>query len=226
MNTLRQLVLDLPLAPRFGREDFLVSSSNRAAFEIFDRWPAWHDPMLLLLGPTGTGKSHLGAIWAKRAAAERILAADLPTADLPALVRAGAVLIEDADRAPGVEKNMFHLINLARAEGASLAMTARVWPDGWGVALPDLLSRLRLARAVEIGEPNDALVRAVLVKLFGDRQLIIDASVIDYLTVRIERSLAAAHAIVEVLDREGLERRRAVTRPMAADVLRRLDYPL
>lgn len=220
----RQLALDLPAEPRFGREDFLVSPCNQNAFETFERWPAWPDPMLLLLGPTGAGKSHLAAIWAQRSGARVVSAAALSRVDLPELAGAGAAVIEDADRAPGVEREMFHLINLMRSGGGFLVMTGRGWPDSWGVRLPDLLSRLRLAPAVEIGEPDDALVRAVLVKLFIDRQLMVDASVVEYLVVRIERSLDSARAIVEALDREALERGRAITRPMAASLLKRLEY--
>ena len=222
-ETPRQLALALPSAPRFGREDFLVSPSNEAAFETFERWPDWPDRMQLLLGPTGAGKSHLAAIWARRAGARVVAASDLPGADLPALAATGAILLEDANDCRAVEREMFHLINLARSAGAWLAMTARGWPDSWGVAIPDLLSRLRLAPAVEIGEPDDARVRPVLVKLFVDRQLRIDTSVVEYLAVRIERSLASARAVVEALDREALERGRAVTRPMAAEVLKRLE---
>jgi chromosomal replication initiation ATPase DnaA len=222
-KNLRQLALNLPTEPRFGREDFLVSPSNQLAYDAVERWPNWPDPMMLLLGPTGAGKSHLAAIWAQQANARVLAASALPLADLPALAKAGAVLLEDVDNGRAVEREMFHLINLLRSSGGSLLMTARSWPDSWRVVLPDLLSRLRLAPAVEIAEPDDALVRAVLVKLFVDRQLRIDTSVVEYLAVRIERSLASARAIVEALDREALERGRAVTRPMAADVLKRLE---
>jgi chromosomal replication initiation ATPase DnaA len=219
----RQLALDLPLEPHFGREDFLVSPSNQAAWEMFERWPEWPDRMLLLLGPAGAGKSHLSAIWAAQAKARVLSAAALPLADLPALAGAGALLVEDADRAPGVETRMFHLINLVRPTGAWLVVTARSWPDSWGVALPDLLSRLRLAPAVELAEPDDALIRTVLVKLFLDKQLIVDTSLIEYLAVRIERSLDAARAVVETLDREALARGSRITRPLAGEVLKRLE---
>jgi chromosomal replication initiation ATPase DnaA len=132
-------------------------------------------------------------------------------------------LLEDADAAPKVENELFHLLNLVRESDTYLVVTARRWPDSWGLATRDLLSRLRLAPAIEIGEPDDALVRAVLVKLFVDRQLVVDTSVVEYLALRIERSLDAARAVVEELDREALALRRPITRPVAADVLRRLD---
>ena len=223
MTSPRQMALDLPMEPRFGREDFLVSPSNAAAWEMFERWPQWPDRILLLLGPTGSGKSHLAAIWAARTKARVLSGRSLPLADLPALAGSGAILLEDADSASGVERELFHLVNLVRESSSWLVITGRRWPDGWNLATPDLLSRLRLAPAVEIGEPDDALVRAVLVKLFVDRQLVVDTSVVEYLGVRIERSLDAARNIVEALDREALALGRPVTRPMAGDVLRRLE---
>ncbi len=216
-----QLALTLPLEPRFGREDFLVSPSNEVAWETFERWPEWPGRMLLLLGPTGSGKSHLSAIWAQRARARVLTGASLPLADLQAIAASGAVLVEDADRAPLAEAELFHLINLVQGSQGYLAITARAWPDAWGVQTKDLLSRLRLAPAIEIGEPDDALIRAVLVKLFLDRQLVVDTSVVEYLAVRIERSLDAARKVVELLDKEALAAGRAITRPMAAEVLRR-----
>jgi chromosomal replication initiation ATPase DnaA len=219
----QQLALDLPAEPRFGREDFLVSPSNAAGWEMFERWPEWPSRTLLLCGPPGAGKSHLAAIWAERAGARILAGRSLALADLPALANAGATLVEDADEAPISERELFHLINLARDENCWLVMTARARPDAWAVATADLLSRLRAAPVVEIGQPDDALVRAVLVKLFVDRQLVVDATVVEYLALRIERSLDAARSVVAALDREALARGRAVTRPMAGEILRRLS---
>ena len=220
----RQLTLDLPIETRFGREDFLVSPSNADAFETFEGWPSWPDRVLLLLGPTGAGKSHLGAIWAARSHARILPASALAGADVSALATAGPLLLEDVDSARGIEAQLFHLLNLVRNSANSwLVLTARAWPDGWGLRTADLLSRLRLAPAVEIAEPDDALVRAVLVKHFIDRQLVVDTTVVEYLAMRIERSLDAARQVVEALDREALMAGRRITRPMAGDVLRALE---
>ena len=220
----RQLTLDLPVETRFGREDFLVSPSNADAFETFEAWPSWPDRVLLLLGPTGAGKSHLGAIWAARSHAKILPASALGGADVAALASWGPLLLEDVDSARGIEAELFHLLNLVRNSAQSwLVLTARAWPDGWGLRTPDLLSRLRLAPAVEIAEPDEALVRAVLVKHFIDRQLVVDTTVVEYLAMRIERSLDAARQVVDALDREALMAGRRITRPMAGEVLRALE---
>lgn len=215
-----QMTLDLPFEPRFGEEDFLVSASNEAAYAAIEAWPDWLDPVLILAGPAGAGKSHLASIWAERAKARRLSAPSLPLADLPALAASGAVLIEDAETIGAAEAPFFHLLNLVREARCSLLVTAKSPPDLWGLATRDLLSRLRLAPLVEIGAPDEALVRAVLVKHFVDRQLVVDTSVVDYLTLHIERSLDAARDIVARLDREALARGRRITRAMAGDMLK------
>jgi chromosomal replication initiation ATPase DnaA len=179
--------------------------------------------MLLLVGPAGSGKSHLGAIWARAAAAITIEAESLVEAEPAELARARAILIENAERIGAGEANLFHLINLAREGGSSLLMTAHGAPDHWALKKPDLRSRLRLAPIVALGEPDAELARAVLFKLFSDRQIAVDPAVIAYIGLRIDRSLGAARAIVEALDREALARGKAVTRSMAAAMFKDIE---
>jgi chromosomal replication initiation ATPase DnaA len=217
----RQLVLDLALEPRFGRENFLVSGCNEAAYETINLWPRWPDQVLLLVGPEGAGKTHLGNIWAEAAQAAMLSATDLAEADVPALVKSGAVLLEDAEQIGPAEAALFHLLNMVReSRTSSLLLTSRGWPDTWGLRTADLLSRLRLAPTVAIEAPDDGLLRAVLVKLLADRQIAVDASLIDYIAQRIERSFKAARAIVAALDLESLSQRRPVTKAMAGEILR------
>lgn len=219
----RQLGLDLPFEPQFQREDFLAAPSNEIALDMVERWPDWPDRYVLLIGPAGAGKSHLGAIWAAASGATVIAAADLTRTPLPDLAARGPVLVEDADAGPVPERELFHLFNLVREAESWLMITASTPLAEWNVSTRDLLSRLRLAQRIELAAPDDALIRAVLVKLFHDRQLEVDASVVAYLALRIERSLDAARAIVDLLDRESIAQGRPVTRRLAAEVYQRLD---
>lgn len=218
-DTPKQLALDLPLDPRFGREDFLVSPSNEAAYGLIEHWPDWPDTILLLRGPRGSGKSHLASIWATVAKAWTAAAVEITAERVPHLVSNGAVVVEDADRGGRDEAALFHLLNLARERRAFLLVTCELPPDRWGLHTPDLLSRLRLAPSVTLDAPDDALLKSVLVKLFVDRQLVVDTTVVDYIALRIERSLGRAAQIVAELDREALSRGRRISRPIAAAVL-------
>ena len=216
----RQLTLDWPHDPSYAREDFLEAPGNAEALRAILSWPNWAGRMLMLVGPSGSGKSHLGAIWARGSAARVVSAETLPRAPLIEIAAAEALLIEDADRIGAHEASLFHLLNLTRENGAYLLLTARRQPDRWGLKTADLVSRLRLAPTVALGAPDLELTRAVLFKLFSDRQLAVDPSVVSYIALRIERSLDAARAIVAALDREALARGKRVTRAMAAEFLR------
>lgn len=225
-ETPRQLPLDLPVDVRQGADDFLVGPANAAAHSLVAAWPNWPDPVVLLVGPEGSGKTHLAAIWREHARAVAIAAADLNDRTLEdslhaAAGRGNAILVEDCDRGTLDEHALFHLLNIMRTRGSAL-LTARSLPGAWGLAVPDLLSRLRLAALAEMGPPDDALLRAVLVKLIVDRQLMVDAGVIETLLMRMERSFAAAQRIVAALDHEALSRGRRITRVMANAVLQEM----
>ncbi len=215
----RQLAFDLTRAPQFGRDNFLVSSSNEAAFRLIEAWPNWPAAALLLLGPPGSGKSHLAAIFAARTQAAIISAAALAQADLVLLAGQAAIVVEDADRIGADEASLFHLFNLAQELKTAMLLTARDKPESWGLHTADLLSRLRLCPSIVLSPPDDALLDAVIVKLFFDRQLTVDAGVIGFMALHMERSLDAARRLVEQLDREALARGVPITKSLVREML-------
>ena len=222
MSPSRQLTFRWPHSPSFAREDFLPAPSNLEALKAIQLWPNWAGRMLMLVGPEGAGKSHLGAIWARRAGATALPGEGLDEQSLEACAGASAVLIDDADRASGAEALFFHLINAGLQNHVWLLLTSRTAPDAWGLNTPDLLSRLRLAPIASLAAPDIELTEAVLFKLFSDRQLQVEAHVIAYIALRIERSLGAARELVEMLDNEALTQGRRITRTMASDALREI----
>ncbi|MFD1694483.1 hypothetical protein [Roseibium aestuarii] len=221
-DTPRQLPLDLPHDEALGRDDYLVGSSNMAAFELLDRWPDWPSSVVILAGPVGAGKTHLVEVFRAESGAAVIDAQDLTSELVGDLALAPAVVLEDAHR--GVDETaLFHLLNAARQAGINVLITSRTWPSAWNLRLPDLMSRLRAATPVEILEPDDGLLQHVLVKLFADRQLHVDLAVVDYLVVRMERSLGVACRAVEAIDREALAGRVKISKPLVGRVLDRLE---
>jgi chromosomal replication initiation ATPase DnaA len=215
----RQLALALEHAESHAREDFIVGPCNERAFQLIGAWPDWPANALALVGPERSGKTHLAMIWASMAGARIISARSLRDADVPSALATGALVVEDA-AAGADDRALFHLINLAREDNAALLFTAYKPPPTWPVAIPDLLSRLRALPVATLQAPDDAVLRAVIVKLAADRQLALDESVVAFIATRIERSFAAARAAVIALDTEALRQRRAPTRVLAAEILR------
>jgi chromosomal replication initiation ATPase DnaA len=216
----RQLVLALDHAVSFAREDFLPGPSNAAALAMIERWPDWPDRIMALIGPEGSGKSHLAAIWADATGARVLAAKLLPDTDLPAAFATGALVLEDLEPDGLDELALFHLLNLAREERASLLLTARSPLAAFPVSIRDLASRLRALPSVALAPPDDVLLRSLIVKLAADRQLTVDEALVNYLANRIERSFAAAHAAVVQLDEEAMRQHRPVTRALAAELFR------
>ncbi len=222
----RQLTLDLALPPpTYGRADFVLSEGNREALAWIDRWPDWPAPALALNGPPGSGKTHLGRIWATRAGAPVLDGADLDgknVADLAALSEANtALLVDRAERAP--ERALFHLYNLMRERRGHLLLVSELPPARWRIALPDLASRLRAAPAVAVAPPDDELLGSIILKQLADRQLHAGPGVVQYLVSHMERSAEVARRLVAALDRRALAERREIDRRLAADVLTELS---
>jgi chromosomal replication initiation ATPase DnaA len=216
----RQLAFTLPHAESLTRDNFLEGPANAAGLSQIDSWPDWPSRIMLLVGPEGSGKSHLAAIWAEQAGARSISAHALTAAAVPGALATGALVVEDLKSSDFDERALFHLMNLATEEDAFVLITAREPLAAFKIELRDLRSRLRAVPVVLLLPPDDALFRALIVKFCADRQLTVDETVVSYLATRIERSYAAARVAVELLDTEALRLGRPVTRALAAELLR------
>lgn len=231
-----QLTLSWPMPDSFAAEDFLVGDANQQAWEMQQRWPAWPEPVLRLSGPAGVGKTHLASIFARRVdalwlpdASMRAQGVDdaapgIASIDPASFDSRRPIVIDSCDATAVDEHALFHLLNRIRADGGAALLVSRAAPQYWGLRTPDLVSRLRLCPVVEMAPPDDALFRAILVKLFHDRQLVIDVSVADYLARRLDRSVLMARQLVARIDAHALSLGRRVTRALVADVLRDGPY--
>ncbi len=223
----RQLSFELPARAALGREDFFVTPANAMGVAMIEGWEIWPSRKLVLSGPAGSGKTHLVHVWAALSGARMVNACDLPDADIPALA-ATPVAIEDVHEIAGIrpaEEALFHLHNLALAEGQSLLLTADKPAAQWGLTLPDLASRMQGTQAATMDEPDDMLLTALLVKLFADRQLTPTADTVPYLVTHMVRSFDYARRLVAEMDAAALAEKRPLNRKLAADVLRRFDQP-
>ena len=217
-----QLAFDLARPKLLGRADFFASAANTAALSWIERWPDWPSSVLVLHGDQGAGKTHLAHLWCERAGAALLVGETLHEAQVERMIdgHGAHVAVDDAEHAP--EEILLHLFNACVEVGGNLLLTTRRAPGAWRMQLPDLGSRIRAAPAVGLGRPDDALLGAVLVKHFADRQLRIAPDVIAYLVSRMERSLAVAAKMAAALDQEALSRHGEITIRLASQVLAKL----
>lgn len=219
-NIPQQLALELPFRPALGRDDFFVAPTNEQAVAAIDQWPNWPNRVLVMTGPEGCGKSHLGEVWRHSSAAKKINAEQLETEKLPSCLETGALLVEDLPGKNLDENALFHLINLTKEQGAFLLLTASKPAANWDISLPDLNSRLAAAGSATLIEPDDALLRAILIKQFADRQINVDEAIISFMLTRMERSASAARDLVDEIDREALRQKANVTRPFVSAIMK------
>jgi DnaA regulatory inactivator Hda len=207
-----QYALSLTLPTVFTEENFFVSGCNREAWQWIAAWPNWR--ALLLHGPEGSGKSHLGHLWAEKAQAATIEAKNLGQEE----PQKGNWLIEDIEQV-AQERTLLHWFNYTKENGGSLLMTSRLSPRELPFTLPDLTSRLMAVAAAHIEQPDDEALRGVIRKQFADRQMKVDEEVISYLVPRMERSLAKARELVETLDKAALAEGKNITIPFVRKIL-------
>ena len=216
-----QLAFDLSHRQSFDEADFLVTSKNEHALKLIMAWPAWGAPAAVIYGPPQSGKTYLANIWKSRSNGTFLEPSELASHCWAAPYT--PLIIEDADQSAFCETALFHHLNLAREHGSSILLTAQTPPGQWEIALPDLRSRIRSYPAAEIHPPDEEHLAGVLLKHFSDRQIEVAPDVIAYLVARIERSMAAAQAVADQLDKLALAEHKKVTRAFAAKVLKDLN---
>ena len=218
----RQLTMEFEHRSSQSGEDFLVADCNNEAIDWIDTWPNWPAPALVIVGAAGAGKSHLAAVFAAHSGAQFINANEFSSI---AFDIANDLIIEDVDRILSLEleQPLLHVYNAAKEASHRILMTAATPPARWGIALPDLRSRMNATISVGIGPPEDTLIRALLVKMFADRQVQVSSDVITYAASRMERSFLAARQIVDHADRLALATKKKITVPLIKQVLENLE---
>lgn len=199
-----QLPFDLGTRAAFGRDDFWVSDCNAAAIAWLDRWPEWPAPALVIIGPAGSGKTHLCHVFQ-----QRLLGKAIVHDDIDAQMEGGAF----------DEEALFHAYNRYPETRQPLLLTAQAAPEKWQIKTADLRSRLMAAPAAVVGAPDDQLMAVVIAKMFSDRQIFVPQEVVEFIIRRITRSFAAIGQAVADIDRAALAQKRAVTVPFVRDIL-------
>ncbi len=217
----QQFPLGLTHDIAYGVENFITSPCNVEAVSWIRRWPDWPGGGLVLYGPAGCGKSHLSIAWSNIVGATVVNGSELPDTVRELSMKSAAIVVEDANDAH--EIYLLHLYNALIEERKTILLTSLYPPQRWSIVLPDLYSRISSLSTVGIGEPDDTLLEAIMVKQFSDRQLRVKPEVLNYLLARMERSFDSARKLVLLLDELALDRQNSVTVSLAGIALARLE---
>lgn len=193
-----QRILPFELSPSYRREDFIVSNCNKQAFDWINCWPNWPHHALMLHGPSASGKTHLAAIFQEKQPGN-------------------CKVIELVT--PLDEQALLHFYNSIKENGQYLLITSNLPLSELQIQLPDLKSRLKSIMQVAIGQPDDMLLRAVMIKGFLDRQITVEKDVLEYLMARIERSFQSVQRILQKIDQLAFQHKRPITIPLVREIV-------
>ena len=209
-----QLLFDLKKKKIYEKDDFLVSDSNKEAYKLINRWPNWSSRKIIIFGDSGTGKTHLSRIWQKKTSAIFLNLNKFKKIRFDNFfLKKNIFIIENISNffnkikkkdKDNLEKNLLHFYNLIEEKKGYLILTALNSPKFWKINLPDLKSRILSSIIVKINKPNDELLSSVLVKLFLDKQILIDKKIIKFIVYRSERSFTSLQNIVNKIDKQSL----------------------
>lgn len=231
INKTRQFPLKFKPHTELGRQDFMAAKCNIEALRAIELWPNWPFFAMVLYGPQGCGKSHLAHIFAEHvylncehpARVTFINAREITARRVERLHRENFCLIIENLTAKIDNEALFHLFNLYQNEGGYLLLTAENPPSRLNIKLPDLRSRLNMIPCVAIGEPDDEMLTALIVKLFNDRQIMISPEVLSYIIQNMQRSFSYAQKLVAEVDEISLAYKRAVSVPLVKEAIRTLE---
>ena len=224
---MQQLPLEFSYLPSMGKEDFMVAKCNLEAATLIEDWPNWPYFAVCIYGSEGCGKTHLANVFAATVAARTKYPYKIP------FIRANQIELETVhklfeqnkclvveDLTPEINcEALFHLYNLYRDEGGNILFTANQAPARMKFKLPDLQSRLNIVTSIEIKEPDDDLLSSLLIKMFMDRQVMVNPEIINYMVANMQRSFAYARKLVAEIDNISLAKKRAVSVPIVKEAI-------
>jgi len=216
-----QLSFSLPKKETLDRDNYFVSQANQSAVSLIEGWINWPSRKLILVGSEGSGKTHLGHLWAGEVGATIISATTLMEQQISELSKA-PVLVEDINeiqRNQPVEIVLFHLHNLLYSEGHSLLMTSQILPGRLSFSLEDLQSRIEASTIAKLHPVDDDLLGAILIKMFADRQIYFSDKLLNYVLSRVERSYTAAKLFVDEVDSKAMAESRVIGKKLVRDIL-------
>ena len=223
MKNSKQLYFDMPDKTALGIEDYIITESNSFAFDLISRMIRGEINQGVISGPSFSGKTHLSKILIKNIGSNESLYIDRDYKKIIEKVgSSNLIVIENIDKVleDKSEEDLFHIINFTKESDKKLLMTSGKSISNIEFKLEDLKSRLNAILEAKIMQPDDELMKLVLIKIFNDKQLLINPNVIDFLRSRLERSYKSINDFIEKIDKFSLERGKKITIALINDLIK------
>jgi chromosomal replication initiation ATPase DnaA len=209
MKSLNQLLLDFDYEQNFKDDDFYVGKSNFYPFELINKWPKWEKNFLNISGEKFSGKTHLTNIFLKKFNGIRVESSLLNDENLKAIKPYQNVVLENLNLDIN-EKLIYTLFNVIDQDNKFLIITSSVPIAEINFKLEDLKSRTRNCLLAKIGNPDDELMFALILKNLSDRQITLNKKLIDFIIKRVERSYSKIFEFIYKIDKISLKKKKSI----------------
>jgi len=209
VKSLNQLLLDFDYKQNFRDDDFYVGKSNFYTFELINKWPKWEKNFLNICGEKYSGKTHLVNIFLKKFNGVIIKSSSLNDENLKKIKSFQNIILEDLNINVD-EKLIYTLFNIIDQDNKFLVITSIKPITEINFQLEDLRSRTKNCLLAKIGNPDDELMFALILKNLSDRQIKLDKKLIDFIIKRIDRSYGKIFNFIYKIDEISLKKKKSI----------------
>ena len=185
------------------------------------------DGLHVLLGPAGSGKSHLAQACCRSRWNQGRQAAYLPLNEAPiqqdvldGYSASGLIVVDDLPALrPADEMILLRLIDRSREAAGKLLICSRIWPDQLDLSKADLRSRLQWGAMLEIKPLDEAGLASMLQHRAQALGVHWSPRLAEFLLRRLPRDPAALVAALDQAYQRAVADGRQITVPLLRDVL-------
>ena len=218
MSELNQLLLGLDYKTNFNEHDFYLSESNSKAFDMINKWPDWNKKILNISGEKFSGKSHLANIFKLKSKAFLVKGNKIDNSIFKKIKLYESIIIDDFDECYE-EEILYSIFNLVDQDSKYMLINSLKPISEIKFNLPDLTSRSKNCIYVEIENPDDDLLFAIILKNFSDRQIKIEKKIINFIISRIDRSYRKIDEFIYKIDELSLKKKKPINFKTIKEIL-------
>ena len=214
-----QLVFKFPFKTRYFEQDFFVSSNNFSAYKLIESWPNWPGKWVNIIGPTGSGKTHLSKILEKKIKKLKVVDETNVNEKIISELRHFDCLIIDNFKNKIEDKLLYSILNQSKQLENFIVINSKLQLNKFEIKLKDLKSRFNSFIFIGIDLPTDDLLQVIISKSFSDKQINLNPKVSEYIVKNVDRSYEKMFKFLSDLDELSLSSGKSININLIKKVL-------